>query len=117
MKKKKDEEVVVAPAVDTYGDFEFVNPLKYERAVASVGSEDKAALMAEYDRLGGFIRYQGSKVLSGAFWDKRTNSPVANPMPKVLRRQAAVVEETIEVVTVEAKGKKAKKKRTLNKYD
>ena len=109
MKKKVNDEVVVAPAVDSYGDFEFINPLKYQRAVDAVGSDDKAALLAEYDRLGGFIRHNGNKVINGSFWDRRTNSRVENPAPKVLKRQASVVEETVEVVAVEAKSKKAAK--------
>lgn len=97
-----------APAVDETSGFEFINPLKYQRAVDAVGSDDKAALLAEYDRLGGFIRYQGNKVINGCFWDRRSNSRVEKPMPKVIRKQASIVEETIEVVIDEPK-KKGKK--------
>lgn len=106
------EEKKVAPAVDNFGDFEFINPLKYQRAVDNLGSaDDKGALLAEYDRLGGFIRYQGSKVIQGAFWDRKRNVRIEDPMPKVLRRQAAFVEETIEEVVADVpksrRGRKA----------
>lgn len=106
---KKQTEKKVPDAVDSFGEFEMVNPLKHQRAVDAVGSDDKAALLAEYDRLGGFIRYQGNKVISGAFWNAKTNSRVVDPQPKILRKQAAVVEETIEVIAPETKPKKAKK--------
>lgn len=98
-------------AVDEWAGFEMMNQGKYDRAVASVGTEDKRALLTEYDRLGGFIRHNGSKVITGSFWDSKKGTPVENPQPKVLRRQAAVVEETIEVVdvAVEDKPKRAKK--------
>lgn len=105
----KKTEKKIPDAVDTFGEFEFVNPLKYQRAVDAVGADDKEALLAEYDRMGGFIRYQGSKVINGAFWDKKTNSRVVEPMPKILKRQAAVVEETVEVVHAEPKKNKSKK--------
>jgi hypothetical protein len=109
IKMAKKTEKKIPDAVDSFGDFEFVNPLKYQRAVDTVGTDDKEALLAEYDRLGGFIRHQGSKVINGAFWDKKTNSRVENPMPKVLKRQAAVIEETVEVVHAEVKKGKSKK--------
>ena len=108
----KKTEKKIPDAVDNFGEFEFVNPLKSQRAVDAVGADDKETLLAEYDRLGGFIRYQGSKVINGAFWDKKTNSRVANPAPKVLRRQAAVVEETVEVIH-EVKATKGKKSETV----
>ena len=108
----KKEEKKVPPAVESFCDFEFINPLKYQRAVDNLGSaDDKAALLAEYDRLGGFIRYQGNKVIQGAFWDRKRNVRVENPMPKVLKRQAAFVEENIEEVVAEVparRGRKAK---------
>lgn len=106
---KKQTEKKVPDAVDSFGEFEMVNPLKYQRAVDKVGADDKEALLAEYDRLGGFIRYQGSKVISGAFWNAKTNSRVENPMPKILKKQAAVVEETIEVIHDVKPAKKANK--------
>ena len=102
----KKTEKKIPDAVDKFGDFEFVNPLKYQRAVDAVGIEDKEALLAEYDRIGGYIRYQGNKVINGAFFDRKTNSRIANPAPKILRRQASVVEETVEVVHAEPKKKK-----------
>ena len=108
----KKTEKKVPDAVDNFGEFEFVNPLKYQRAVDAVGADDKEALLAEYDRLGGFIRYQGSKVISGAFWNAKTNSRITDPMPKILKRQAAVVEETVEVVHVGSKKGKAKETET-----
>jgi hypothetical protein len=109
MSKKTERKEPIA--VDRFGDFEFINKTKYDRAVEIVGNtEDKEALLVEYDRLGGFIRHQGSKVINGAFWDKKTNSKVNDPAPKILRKQAAVIEESIEVVTVESKAKKNAKK-------
>jgi hypothetical protein len=106
----KKQEKKVPEAVDAFGDFEFINKTKYDRAVETLGgADDKEALIAEYDRLGGYIRYQGNKVINGSFWDKKTNSRVSNPTPKILRKQAAVVEESVEVVAVEGKAKKAKK--------
>jgi len=101
----KKEKVEAPKAIDTFGDFEFINQQKYDRAVGAIGADDKAALLAEYDKLGGFIRYQGNKVINGAFWDRKKNTRVENPQPKILRQQAAVVEEVIEVPT--KKGKKA----------
>lgn len=92
----------VPKAVDAFGDFEMVNQGKYDRAVAIVGNtDDKRALLAAYDSLGGFIRYQNSKVFTGAFWDFKNKRPHEDPQPRILRRQAAVVEETIEVADVE----------------
>ena len=107
--KAEKEEKKVPEAVDTFEGFEFMNQLKYERAVATVGDLDKAALLAEYDRIGGFIRYNGNKVINGAFWDSKRNVRVESPAPKMIKRQEAVVEETIEVAPIEApKEKKAK---------
>ena len=106
VKGKATEPVVKEPeAVDEYQGFEFMSQLKYERAIAAVGNEDMGAVLAEYDRLGGYIRYEGSKVINGAFWDSRKGMRVENPLPKILKKQAAIVEETIEVTPI----KKAKK--------
>lgn len=111
---KKKEEVIERKepvAVDRYGDFEMLNQGKYDRAVAAVGgTDDKLAVLVEYDRMGGFIRHNGAKVLTGGFWNFKDKRPRENPQPKVLRRQAAVVEETIEVVEAETpkRGRKAK---------
>lgn len=116
---KKKEEVVERKepeAVDSFGDFEMLNQGKYDRAVAAVGSdEDKLAILVEYDRLGGFIRHNGAKVVTGSFWNFKDKKRQENPQPKVLRRQAAFVEETVEVVeVVEApkRGRKAKEDET-----
>jgi len=98
-------------AIDEWSGFEMINQGKYDRAVATVGNtENKQAILVEYDRLGGYIRYNGAKVLTGSFWDSKKKAPVENPQPKVLRRQAAVVEETVEVVEVDTpkRGRKAK---------
>lgn len=98
-------------AVDRYGEFEMLNQGKYDRAVAAVGgADDKLAVLVEYDRLGGFIRHGGAKVITGAFWNFKEKRPHENPQPKVLRRQAAVIEETVEVVETEVpkRGRKAK---------
>ena len=86
-------------AVAKVDAFEIMNQSKYERAVEAAGGEDnKELVLAHYDRLGGFIRHQGNKVLNGAFWDKKTDSPIDKPEPRVRRRQEAVVEETIAPV-------------------
>lgn len=109
LKNKKEKEVVakVPESIDSFGDFEMINQPKYDRAVAAVGNtDDKLAILVEYDRLGGYIRYQGSKVFTGAFWDFKSKKPVENPSPRILRKQAAVVEETIEVAAVEVATKK-----------
>lgn len=98
-------------AVDRYGDFEMLNQGKYDRAVAAVGgTEDKLAILTEYDRMAGFIRHNGAKVITGGFWNFKDKRPHENPQPRVLRRQAAVVEETVEVVEAESpkRGRKAK---------
>lgn len=101
MAKKDKVEVVEQTPVDAYGEFEMMNPGKYERAVSMVGNtDDKRAILAAYDSLGGFIRYQNNKVLTGGFWNFKTKQPHVEPQPKILRRQAAVVEETVEVVDV-----------------
>jgi len=104
MKTSKESSKKKAPeAVDEFNGFEFINSLKYERAVAEVGNTDnKEALLVAYDRLGGYIRYQGSKVINGAFWDRKTKSAVKDPAPKIRKVQEAVVEETIEIAEVEA---------------
>lgn len=106
VKGKATDVVVKEPeAIDEYQGFEFMSQLKYERAIAAVGSDDMGAVLAEYDRLGGYIRYQGSKVINGAFWDSRKNARIEDPMPKILKKQAAIVEETIEITPIK-KGKK-----------
>lgn len=109
------EKVEAPKAVDAFGEFEMVNQGKYDRAVAIVGNtDDKRAILAAYDSLGGYIRYQNSKVMTGGFWDFKNKRPHEKPAPRVLRRQAAVVEETVEVAEVESvdtpkrgRGKKA----------
>lgn len=111
----KKPEKKEAKAVAEVDSFEIMNNSKYERAIeAAGGNENKALVLAHYDRLGGFIRYQGNKVLNGAFWDRKTDSPVENPEPKVRRRQQAIIEETIAPVkeTKEEETKKAAKKTT-----
>lgn len=113
---KKNIEVAVERkepvAVDRYGDFEMLNQGKYDRAVAAVGNaDDKLAILTEYDRMGGFIRHNGAKVITGAFWNFKDKRPHENPQPKVLRRQAAFVEESVEVVETK-RGRKAKDEET-----
>lgn len=104
--KKEAVETKIPDAVDAFGEFEMVNRDKYDRAVAAVGnSDDKRAIITEYDRLGGFIRYQGNKVFNGCFWDTKNRVAIAEPKVRFLKRQAAVVEETVEVAAVEVEDK------------
>lgn len=101
-KKEKEIEPKIPDAVDAFGEFEMVNRDKYDRAVTAVGNaDDKRAIITEYDRLGGFIRYQGNKVFNGCFWDFKNRVAIAEPKVRFLKRQAAVVEETVEVDAVE----------------
>lgn len=112
----KKPEKKEAKAVASIDSFEIMNQGKYERAIeAAGGDENKALVLAHYDRLGGFIRYQGNKVLNGAFWDRKTDSPVENPEPKIRRQQQAVVEETIEMVKPAKDEQEAPKKKTTKK--
>lgn len=103
MAKKKQEESVVV------GKFELVNKAKVERAIATVGNNEQA-ILAEYDKLGGFIRYEGNKVVNGAFFDRKTGKVVADPKPRVIKKQKAIIEEEIEVVEVKADAKDKKVK-------
>lgn len=97
------------------GKFELVNKGKVERAKAIAGDDEKAILV-EYDKLGGFIRYEGNKVVNGAFYDKKTGQAIGDAKPRVIKKQKAIIEEEIEEVELDdedvetpkakAKGKK-----------
>lgn len=84
---------------------------KVDRAKANLPAEHTSEqLLAEYDRLGGLITYEGLKVKMGSFWDFKANKAVENPAPKVVRK-VEVVEESIEEVVVPKKvAKKVAKK-------
>ena len=81
------------------GDFELVNVLKVERAIEAVGDKDEEKVICEYDKLGGLIRHNGAKVITGAFWDRVNGKAIAmkDAKPKILKKQAAVVEEEIDL--------------------
>lgn len=87
------------------GEFVLENPEKVERAInGSVSSRgqmtggveggaqyDKKgnlvngeAILAEYDRLGGYITMDGYKVKTGSFWDLENNAPIEDPKPILL---------------------------------
>lgn len=76
------------------GEFTLVSPEKVERAMnGSItqngqiiggvtkedGKYDDAALLAEYDRLGGLIRKGADTVKTGSFYDFRNRRPKAKP--------------------------------------
>lgn len=109
MARKKAERKQEATPVSQYM-LEF-KP-KVDRAMANLGenhTEDQ--LLAEYDRLGGLITYEGMKVKTGSFWDKNTKAPVENPNPIVMRKQE-IVEESVEEVKIKHAAKKTAKKTT-----
>lgn len=82
---------------------------KYERAVANLpDGASESEILAEYDRLGGLITYEGAKVKMGSFYDFKAKKPVEKPQPKIVRK-VEVQEEYIEEVEVEEKPKKSKK--------
>lgn len=76
------------------GDFKLHNPQKVERAMYGTpnekgelsggvakedGTYDEAALLAEYDRLGGYITRGTDKVKTGSFYDFRNKKPFEKP--------------------------------------
>lgn len=102
--KKKQETFPV-------GSFVLEFKPKYERAVTNLIStvgEDytEEQLLAEYDRLGGRITFEGENVKMGSFWDFKTKKAIKKPKPKITKRKV-VVEEEIEM---EVPVKKTKKK-------
>lgn len=101
--KKKQETFPV-------GSFVLEFKPKYERAVANLISTvgenyTEEQLLAEYDRLGGRITYEGENVKMGAFWDFKTKKAVEDPKPKVVKKQV-IVEEEIELDVPVKKTKK-----------
>lgn len=74
------------------GDYELVNEDKVTRAIfGTVNSRGTAtggvgedapeeAKLAEYDRLGGLIRYKGDNVKMGSFYDFPGKKPFADPI-------------------------------------
>lgn len=118
------------------GDFELVNAEKVERAltgsvsgngtkvggvVKEDGSYDDAALLAEYDKLGGLIKKGGDRVVMGSFYDFKNKRPQKDPKVKFVyyvNNTFVEVEEGSELpgivkavkVLEKAKEKKPKKK-------
>lgn len=112
------------------GEYTLVNQEKLDRAInGTVGAEGRPrggvgadaseeAILAEYDRLAGLIRYQGYKVKTGCFYDFDGKKPFEDPEPML---EFKIDGETIEVAvgealpmevraTEEAKKRKAAKK-------
>jgi len=103
-KTKKAEDTMLV------GKFELVNTLKVERAMNAVG-RDEQAILVEYDKLGGFIRYEGNKVINGAFYDRKTGKAVVDPKPRIIKKQKAIIEEEIEEVSVDEEESRPKARR------
>lgn len=79
------------------GEFTLQNPDKIERAIngtlsaqglpkGGVGPDDPAAIIAEYDRLGGHITKGTYKVKPGSFYDFKNKKVFATPKPKLVFR-------------------------------
>lgn len=76
-------------------EFELVNEDKAERTingtigrnasmVGGVGQDaSPEAKIAEYDRLGGLIKYSGDTVKKGSFYDFKAKKPIAEPVIKL----------------------------------
>ncbi len=91
----KETKEKVPEKTPVIGEFELVNLIKVERALhgdlmndgsMSGGVADKEgdynnlALLAEYDRIGGYIRDdEGNKVKNGSFWDLKAKKAFAKP--------------------------------------
>lgn len=121
MSKVKKSKVGTAPAHDqssrTVNGFVADNADKWERALhGTIGAEGRLqggvgdgaspeAKLAEYDRLGGLIRFEGRKVKTGAFWDFEAGKAVAEPKPVwVVTVEGEQVEVPVgEELPVEAK--------------
>jgi len=72
------------------GKYSLINEEKVDRAIngtigmdnvikGGVGSSDEAALLAEYDKLGGAIMKGTDKVKMGSFFDFKNAKPFTNP--------------------------------------
>lgn len=59
--------------------FKCENLSKLNRAAEAVGSNDDAALLAEYDRIGGYITKNGEKVKTGSFYDFKAKAARKKP--------------------------------------
>lgn len=105
-KGNETPEVVVIPVEDrTINGFECVNEEKFDRVIngsmtsqgtltGGVGtSATPEKKLAEYDRLGGLIRFANRKVKTGSFWDFKAGKAVENPEPLwVIRAEGEIVE-------------------------
>lgn len=104
----------------TVEGFVLVNGEKVERAkygamsregklVGGVGEDAApAALLAEYDRLGGLVLKDGVKVRTGSFYDFEARAPRKEPK---LTFEASLDGEVVEVTEGEAKAIKATKEK------
>lgn len=112
------------------GEFTLQNPEKVERAINGtlgaqgqlkdgVGADDPAAIIAEYDRLGGHITKGTYKVKPGSFFDFKTQKPIVKPQPKlVFRIEGEDVEvDADEPLPVEVRASEAVKDRKQQKAE
>ena len=101
-------------------NFELVNEVKVKRAIEGTlgqrgelvgGLGPKAspkAVLAEYDRLGGYIRKDGLKIKMGTFYDFKKKVAFENPK---LVFEASVDGDLIDVNEAEAKALASAKKK------
>ena len=74
-KKTKREKPRVLQPVDV-GDYTLLNDEKVSRAFDKLGENaTDAQLLAEYDRLGGAVKYEGRKLAMGTFFDFKEQKP------------------------------------------
>ena len=98
------------------GKFTLKYQPKIDRAIQAVGDEDTAALLAEYDRLGGFIEMNGEKVKNGSFWNYKAGAPHKEPKVVVIRKPQPASEVVITEEEVESDDKTdAKPKKRASK--
>ncbi len=81
---------------------------KIDRAIDAVGDKDEKALLAEYDRLGGYITLDGEKVKNGSFWDYKEGKARSKPEVVVIKKARAATEKKVEVDLEEEAPKKKK---------
>jgi len=113
----------------TIGEYELINEMKVERAMASVAKADgtfkDSDLLAEYDKLGGLIKKGDDKVRIGSFFDfknkkafvkpevfltfningKNVDVPADEPTPAIVKA-ARVAEKEVKEEKVTRRGKK-----------
>lgn len=83
---------------------------KIDRAIQAVGDKDEKALLAEYDRLGGYITLNGEKVKNGSFWDYKEGKARSKPEVIVIKKPQVAKEVKVVEEVVEEEAPKKKKK-------